>query len=273
MLYESQYGVPRFNESVFSVKAHDYALLIPVINEGERLRQELQRAQAAKVDECADIVILDGGSTDGSADKALLMHLGVNTLLVKQDKGKQGAQLRMGFWWALFGSGRGYDGIITIDGNNKDSIEDVPSFIAALKEGYGFVQGSRFVKGGKAVNTPLARLFAVRLLHAPVLSLASGFHYTDTTNAFRAYSAAYLKDERVAPLRPVFSSYEMLAYLTVRAPQLGYKTCEIPVSRSYPAMGKTPTKISTWRGNLELLKTLFCAASGCYNPSKAPNPH
>ncbi len=31
----------------------------------------------------------------------MLKKLHVNTLLVKQDTGKQGAQLRMGIWWAL----------------------------------------------------------------------------------------------------------------------------------------------------------------------------
>ncbi len=51
---------------------------------------------------------------------------------------------------------RGYQGIITIDGNNKDSIEDVPTFIKKLQEGYGLVQGSRFVRGGRAIHTPSA---------------------------------------------------------------------------------------------------------------------
>ena len=121
--------------------------------------------------EIADIVICDGGSTDGCTDEKRLKDLQVNTLLVKQDMGKQGAQLRMGFFWALQ---RGYDGIITIDGNDKDSIEDVEHFIAKLEEGYDFVQGSRFVKGGLAENTPLSRLIAVRLIHAPVISLTAG---------------------------------------------------------------------------------------------------
>lgn len=39
----------------------------------------------------------------------------------------------------------GYKGVLTIDGNNKDSIEDVPEFVAKLKEGYDLVQGSRFI--------------------------------------------------------------------------------------------------------------------------------
>lgn len=62
-------------------------------------------------------------------------------------------------------------------------------------------QDSRFIKGGKAVNTPLIRSISVRLIHAPIISLAAHQRFTDTTNAYRAYSAEYLWDERVKPLR------------------------------------------------------------------------
>jgi hypothetical protein len=169
----------------------------------------------------------------------------------------------MGIWWALQ---RGYKGIITIDGNNKDSIEDVPRFIDKLEKGYDFVQGSRFVKGGRAVNTPFIRTVSVKFIHAPVISITAHHRFTDTTNAYRAYSARYLKDERVLPLRDIFMTYELLAYLSVRATQLGYKACEIPVTRAYPKTGKTPTKISFFKGNSELLKILFKNLFGAYNP-------
>ena len=238
-------------------------MLIPIINEGDRIIKELKRAYDADIADHADIVICDGGSTDGCTDEKMLKKLQVNTLLVKQDAGKQGAQLRMGIWWALE---RGYQGIITIDGNNKDSIENVTDFIRKLEAGYDLIQGSRFVKGGRAVNTPLVRLISVQLIHAPIISLTAHQRFTDTTNAYRAYSRRYLEDERVRPLRDVFMTYELLAYLSVRATQLGYKACEIPVTRSYPKKGKTPTKISFFKGNSELMKILVKNAFGAYNP-------
>ena len=263
MIIERQSGVPRFECTEYCEKTKDYVLLIPIINEGERIIRELERAAQNNVSDYADIVICDGGSTDGCTEETRLRQLGINTLLVKRDTGKQGAQLRMGIWWALE---RGYKGVVTIDGNDKDSIEDVPRFIEKLKEGYGLVQGSRFVKGGKAINTPLIRTVSVRLIHAPVISLTAGQWFTDTTNAFRAYSAEYLKDTRVSPLRDVFMTYELLAYLSVRASQLGYRACEIPVTRAYPKTGKTPTKISFFKGNSELMKILIWNAFGAYTP-------
>lgn len=263
MLYKRQPGVPAFESAEYHLRSRDYALLIPIINEGDRIIRELERAAGSGVPEHADIVICDGGSSDGCTEEGRLRRLGVNSLLVKRDVGKQGAQLRMGIWWALQ---RGYRGIVTIDGNNKDSIEDVPSFIQKLRDGYDFVQGSRFVRGGRAVNTPLVRLLSVRLIHAPVISLTAHRRFTDTTNAYRAYSARYLTDSRVQPLRDIFMTYELLAYLSVRASQLGYRTCEIPVTRAYPKTGKTPTKISFFRGNSELMKILLKNARGDYQP-------
>lgn len=263
MVFEKQPGVPKFECTEYNGKTSDYVVLIPIINEGDRIVKELQRAKNHKVSDYADIVICDGGSTDGCTEESVLRNLDVNTLLVKWDAGKQGAQLRMGFWWALE---RGYKGIITIDGNNKDSIEDVPRFIEKLEEGYDLIQGSRFIPGGEAINTPFIRTVAVKLIHAPIISLTAHQRFTDTTNAFRAYSAAYLKDERVKPLRDIFVTYELLAYLSVRATQLGYRACEIPVTRAYPKAGKTPTKISFFKGNSELMKILFKNARGAYNP-------
>ena len=263
MRYEKQMGVPRFECAEYEEKRKNYVVLIPIINEGERISKELRRAARYKVSDYADIVICDGGSSDGCTEEYNLRSLHVNTLLVKQDTGKQGAQLRMGIWWALQ---RGYEGIITIDGNNKDSIEDIPHFIEKLEEGYDLIQGSRFVKGGKAVNTPFIRMVSVKLIHAPIISLTAHHRFTDTTNAYRAYSRRYLTDERVQPLRDVFVTYELLAYLSVRATQIGLRACEIPVTRAYPKKGKTPTKISFFKGNSELMCILLKNARGAYNP-------
>ena len=260
-------AVPKYSVTEFAPRSGDYCVLIPILNEKGRIDRELARAQQAGVGRAADLVICDGGSADGCTDEALLRQYGVNTLLVKQDGGRQGAQLRMGFDWAL---ARGYRGFVTVDGNDKDSIEDVPRFLEKLEAGYDFVQGSRFRKGGRAVNTPLIRLLSVRLLHAPVISLTAKKWYTDTTNAFRAYSRAYLEDPRVQIFREVFSGYELLAYLSVRADQLGMKTCEIPVTRAYPRGEKTPTKIKGLRGNADLLKILFRNLLGAYKPKEEP---
>mgnify|MGYP000787042598 CR=1 FL=1 len=65
-------GVPDYTCTAFLPKSSDYCLLIPVINEGSRILTELGRAQKAGVDRLVDIVICDGGSTDGSMKRETL---------------------------------------------------------------------------------------------------------------------------------------------------------------------------------------------------------
>ncbi len=254
-------AVPSFDVVYRVEKRHRYAMCVFVINEGEKVRKQLlQMREYAKY---VDIVLADGGSTDGSFDGGILEMANVTALLVKSGPGKLSAQMRMGLFWCLE---QGYDGVLTIDGNGKDGIEAIPEFLRLLEQGYDHIQGSRFIKGGHHRNTPLARLWGVRLVHAPLLSIAAGFRYTDTTNGFRAYSRKLLLDSRVLPFRDCFSAYELHYYLAIRAARLGFRCIETPVSRVYPDGGPVPTKIKGLRGNLFVLKTLFQAISGRFDP-------
>jgi len=237
-------------------------VLIPVLNEGERIRRQL--AAMAAVPDLPDIAITDGGSSDGSLDPEWLRRHRVRALLTKRGSGRVGAQLRIGFAWAIL---QEYEGIVTIDGNGKDGVEAIPAFVQALAEGWDFVQGSRFAAGGRAVRTPLARLLAITLLHAPAVSLAARFRYHDTTNGFRAYSRRLLLDPRVQPFRDVFTGYEILWYLAARAGRLGMRVKELPVSRAYPE-GPTPTKIHT-RAGLTIVGELWSLLRGAYDPPEA----
>jgi glycosyltransferase involved in cell wall biosynthesis len=254
--------VPAFDTVFWRERRHPYCVVIPVINEGERIRRLLARMAALDIAAGADIIITDGGSNDGSLEPAALQALGVRGLLRKTGPGKLSAQLRCAYAFAL---DHGYEGIVTIDGNDKDDPDAIPRFIRALQDGVDFVQASRFIAGGVAENTPRSRDMAIRLIHAPMLSRCSGFPWTDTTQGFRAYSRRLLLDPRVAPFRDVFQTYELLAYLSYRAPRLGYHCMELPTVRRYPK-GEVPTKISSVKGNLAVLSVLFRACSGKYNP-------
>lgn len=252
-------SVPKFEEVFSQDKKSEYCVAIFVINEGEKLIKQLERMSKTAID--ADIVISDGGSTDGSTDVEKLKSFGVNTLLVKQDVGKLGSQMRIAFSWALK---RGYKGVVVIDGNNKDSVENINDFIEKMEQGYDHIQGSRFIPGGKAINTPISRLAGLKLLHVPVMRLASGYKYTDTTNGYRSYSAKFLRDDDVAIFRSEFQGYELHYYMAVQAAKKGFKCIEIPVTRTYPK-GKVPTKISPVKGNLNVIKKLLSVALGHYN--------
>lgn len=258
-------GVPAFEVRRWLGQRTRYCVVVPVINEGPRIARLLARMTALGIPDTLDVIVIDGGSTDGSLAEELLDTNGVRALLVKTGPGKLSAQLRCAYHFALE---QGYAGIVTIDGNDKDDPDAIPAFVAALDQGYDFIQGSRFIPGGVSENTPWSRWLAIRLLHAPVLARASGFSWTDTTQGFRAYSRKLLEDPQVAPFRDVFAAYELLAYLSYRAPRLGYRCIELPTARRYPAGEKAPTKIAPLRGQIDLLKTLFRACTGRFDPER-----
>ncbi|MEA3249115.1 MAG: glycosyltransferase family 2 protein [Patescibacteria group bacterium] len=259
----NEHQIPEHRTEEFGPKSGKYCLCVFVINEGERVRRQLAKMQ--KYAYAVDIVIADGGSTDGSLDEEYLRKNGVRALLTKTGPGKLSAQMRMGFAYAM---GEGYDSVIVMDGNDKDGPEAIPRFVEMLNDGWDHVQGSRYIPGGHHANTPLDRMLAVRLVHAPLMSLFSKFRYTDTTNGFRAYSRKFLLDPRVQPFRDDFMTYELHYYLAHRAPELGFRTKEIPVSRVYPSGEATPTKIHSWRGKLDLMKQLLSACTHKYDPKQ-----
>jgi dolichol-phosphate mannosyltransferase len=260
-MIDGRAGVPAYEQHVLTERRNRYCVAVFVINEGERVRAQL-RAMAPLADQI-DIVVADGGSTDGSLALDTLAEFRLRALLIKRGPGKLSAQMRMAIAFAL---DQGYDGIVVIDGNGKDDIDAIPNFIKLLDAGFDHIQGSRYIPGGEGINTPLSRTVGVKLLHAPLISMAAGTRYTDTTNGFRAYSRRLLTDARVQPLRDIFVKYELHYYLAIRAARLGFKVTETPVTRRYPKTGKTPTKISPVKGNLLVLRTLAEAVLGKFNP-------
>lgn len=254
--------VPLYKVLFSEPEKNDYAVVIPVINEGTRIISLLNRMKELDIGSRFDIVIVDGGSTDGSLTD--LKSLSVNSLLLKVEEGKLSSQLRCAYDFCLK---RNYRGVITIDGNDKDAPSAIDGFASKLGEGYDFVQASRFIPGGKEINTPFSRKFAIKYIHSPILSFFSGFRWTDTTQGFRAYSRQLLEDKKIGVFRSIFKKYELLPYLNYIAPRLGFKCVEYPTSRIYPA-GKVPTKISFLRGNFEVLVVLFKTILGFYNNKK-----
>ena len=113
------FDVPSFDPKVLGERRTRYCIVIPTINEGERIRGQLARMHASAMMKLADVIVADAGSCDGSLDPDALRSWDVRVLLTKTGPGKLSAQLRMAYAYAL---DAGYEGIVTIDGNGKDSM-------------------------------------------------------------------------------------------------------------------------------------------------------
>jgi len=249
---------PRFEVVELAAKRSRYCLVVTVWNEGERFRRQLERMEpyAGTV----DVVVADWRSLDGSTDPDLLRRHRVRTLL-QTDEGGLGTAVRLGLAYAI---DEGYDGVVTVDGNGKDGVDAIPRFVDHLEHGWDFVQGSRFLPGGEHANTPLERQVGIRLLVAPLLSLAAGRYITDPTNGFRAMSRRYLTDPSIQPIRAVFVRFNLQLYLVSKAAR--FRFVEIPVVRIYPEGESVPTKIADFETKMLFVRELLATLRGKYDP-------
>jgi dolichol-phosphate mannosyltransferase len=154
----------------------------------------------------------------------------VHVISHKERKGV-GHGIKEGFRFAL---NAGYDVAVLMAGNGKDDPEEIPRLLKPiLNEGYDYVQGSRFLPGGKRVKNPFLRGVFSRLF--PFLwTLATNTRCTDVTNGFRAYRLRILADKRINIWQSWLDGYELEYYIHYKVLTLGYRTTEVPVSKVYP---------------------------------------
>jgi dolichol-phosphate mannosyltransferase len=177
-------------------------------------------------DQVDEVVVVDDGSQDNTA--RIARGYAVTVIEHGSNKGV-GAVIKTGLQRAL---DRNYDVFVIMAGNGKDNPQEIPRLLSAIHEGYDYVQGSRFVSGGKSENLPLFRRVMVPA-SALLYRLLTGFPGTDALNGFRAYRLCLLNDPRINIWQDWLDSYELEMYLHYKALTLGYKVKEVPVTKSY----------------------------------------
>jgi dolichol-phosphate mannosyltransferase len=93
--HHPDWQLPEFTALELSAKKNEYAVCVFVINEGMKVQNQLKLMK--KYSNKIDIIVADGGSTDGSLEKYFLKSVNVTTLLTKRGPGKLSAQMRMAF--------------------------------------------------------------------------------------------------------------------------------------------------------------------------------
>ncbi len=152
-------------------------VIIPALNEQDTVRAVVR---AVREELACDVLVVDDGSTDGTAREAaaggafVLRHpfnLGV------------GAALRSGF---RFAAGQGYELAMQVDADGQHGAAEAAKLLGPVERGEAdVVVGSRFAAGYEVGR---ARWMAMRLL-ARIVSRHLGVVVTDTTSGFRAFSA------------------------------------------------------------------------------------
>jgi len=106
-----------------------------------------------------------------------------------------------------------YDIVVIIAGNNKDNPQEIYRLLKPItREGYDFIQGSRFLKGGKYGNMPIYRILATKL-HSLLFLIFSRKWITESTNGFKAFKTSIFKDKRLIIYQKWLDKYELEPYL------------------------------------------------------------
>jgi dolichol-phosphate mannosyltransferase len=203
-------------------------------NEGEKIRRTLARHPS---DRPYDLLVHDDGSTDGALD-------GIDPrIIVLRSETNQGigASMKRVFQFAL---DRDYDVLAIHAGNDKDDPLEIPRLLGPLEAGAAdFVQGSRYLGGGGFGNMPSYRVVGTRIVHPLIFSIAARKRVTESTNGFRAFRTALLRDPRIDWRQAWLDKYELEPYLMLKAIRLGYRHVEVAVTKIYPPHGLGYTKM------------------------------
>jgi len=169
-----------------------------------------------------DVLVLDDGSTDGTAEEA--RRAGARVVSFPENRGK-GAALRAAFA-DLFG--RGFDGVVTLDADGQHLPEEIPKLLAAAPEA-DLVLGVR--------DHLFAEMSALRRasnrFSSRAISFAAGQPLSDIQTGFRFYSRRLVETVGFPESR-----FEAESAVVVRAARRGFRIVSVPVRLGF-ADGRT----------------------------------
>lgn len=229
-------------------------VLIPAFNEEGKTVKLMPQITKDFVDE---IVVINDGSTDATPYE--VAEAGATVLHHKERMGI-GTAIRTGIKYALDNN---FTIIVVMAGNGKDDPRQIPILLEPIiKNGYDYVQGSRYIEGGYYGKMPLHR-FLFTKGYSYAVRLLTSFRLTDGTNGFRAYRIEILKDNRVNIWQDWLNE-SLEYYLSIKVIKLGYKIKEVPVTKLYPicAPYNQYTKVKPFIGWWKRLKPLFYLTLG-----------
>lgn len=249
-------GDRRADDKASVYPGHRVLAMFPVYNEQDKLPDLLRKCESGLVDE---FVAVNDGSTDRSPE--ILRERGI-TVLDQAHLGL-GACIKRA---VRFGRQNGFTVMVVMAGNNKDDPREIPRLITPIIQGgMDYVQGSRFLPGGAAPNTPLFRWFTIRTLSG-IFSVYMGRRCTDLTNGFRAYRLDLFDDRRINIDQSWLDNYEYEYYVHWKAYSLRYRVTEAPVTKAYPADRNVKyTKIKPFTGWWRMLRPFFLLGFGLKN--------
>jgi dolichol-phosphate mannosyltransferase len=203
------------------------AVIIPALNEAGKIGRVLDRFPR---DGRFEAIVVDDGSSDGTGDEA--REHGADLVIRHDVRGGVGAAIRDG-WAAGISRRRPYLALLSGDDQHEPG-ELVAALDTLLREHADYVQGSRWMPGGKIVGMVTSRQMGTRI-YSFVFSILALRWVTDATNGFRILRTEILADPKVNIDQPWLMSYELEPYVLYKTIRRGYRVIEVPVTVRYHA--------------------------------------
>jgi glycosyltransferase involved in cell wall biosynthesis len=175
-----------------------------------------------------EVILVDGGSTDGTAQVAHRLWPDI-TIIGQTRKGK-GNALACGFEVATG------DFIVMLDADGSTDPAEIPRFVNALKEGADFAKGSRFMPGAGSSDISRLRQWGNYWLNK-VVNLLYGTRYTDLCYGYNAFRRECLSviDLDGGTIEGADEStmlwgdgFEVETLINVRIAKAGLRVAEVP---------------------------------------------
>jgi dolichol-phosphate mannosyltransferase len=174
-----------------------------------------------------NIVVVDDGSTDGSAEIAQAMKI---PMIRHEANQGIGAAIRSGIFYA---KENGFQAVVIFSSNGKMSPTQMRRVCGPVLAGTAdYVQGSRFAKNGESLKLPLLRWILIRLFSLFATAILRR-RFTDITCGYRAYRIDWLFEGDVHLGQPWLDRYEMEYYIHYKACRHGLRIQEVPVTIRY----------------------------------------
>lgn len=199
-------------------------VIIPTYNERENIAAMIERVLSSE--EGFDLLIIDDGSPDGTADlvrERQPRHPGRLHLLERGGKLGLGTAYLAGFEWGL---ARGYDALCEMDCDFSHDPADLPRLFGAVAAGADVAVGSRYVCGVNVVNWPMSRLLT-SYFGSRYVRFVTGLPVRDTTAGFVCYARRAL--ERIDLARIGMKGYGFQIEMKYTAWRLGLRIEEVPI--------------------------------------------
>lgn len=190
-------------------------VLIPTYNEEQNIGRVVTACQNQKL----DVVVVDDGSSDSTAQQA--RRAGAFVIRNKENKGK-GYSIKEGIEFIL---SKDYDCVLTMDGDGQHDPQDIPKFLCRLQDDTAdLLLGNRMQD---AKGMPFLRR-VTNMAMSFIISKVAGRNIPDTQCGFRLMRRQVLESSKFAS-----EHFEIESEMILEAAKNNYRIESMPIAAIY----------------------------------------